>query len=117
MKKVRTCILAAALLLSIGVTGAFAAGPGWGRHAACNGTGTRYVDANRDGVCDNWGTGVCSFVDADGNGICDNCGTGTGKYAAGGGRNYVDANGDGICDYFHGSGCGTGHGMHRGCGR
>lgn len=29
MKKVRTGILAAALLLSIGVTGAFAAGPGW----------------------------------------------------------------------------------------
>ena len=36
MKKVRTGILAAALLLSIGVTGALAAGPGWGRHAGWN---------------------------------------------------------------------------------
>ena len=63
MKKVRTGILAAALLLSIGVTGAFAAGSGWGRHAnwsdSCPAAGAscRY-DANGDGLCDNRG-GVC----------------------------------------------------------
>ena len=57
MKTVRTGILAAALLLTIGVTGAFAAGPGWGRHAGWNsscpaaGASCRY-DTDGDGICD-----------------------------------------------------------------
>jgi hypothetical protein len=37
-----------------------------------SGTGTGFVDADGDGVCDNCtGTG---FVDADGDGVCDNAG-------------------------------------------
>lgn len=61
MKK---CILAAALLLSVGVTGAFACG---GHHGGghrryyrspscsyCGGAGHNYCDANGDGVCDNY---------------------------------------------------------------
>ena len=91
MKKIRTGILAAALLLSIGVTGAFAAGPGWGRHAAWN---------------DNCpAAGASCRYDADGDGLCDNCG---------GGANYVDADNDGVCDHWGGSRCGLGRGMGRG---
>ena len=75
--------VSAALVLSLAVTGAFAAG---------NGRGRNYVDANGDGVCDNYGTGRGQyFVDADGDGVCDNCGTGCGQY-------FVDADGDGVCD-------------------
>lgn len=77
MKKVRTGILAAALLLTIGVTGAFAAGPGWGRHADWN-SSCPAADAS------------CRY-DADGDGLCDNCGAGA---------NYVDADGDGVCDHW-----------------
>lgn len=91
MKKVRTGILAAALLLTIGVTGAFAAGPGWGRHAGWNSS------------CP--AVGASCRYDADGDGLCDACGVGA---------NYVDADGDGVCDHFDGSRCGLGRGMGRG---
>ena len=90
MKKVRTGILAAALLLSIGVTGALAAGPGWGRHAGWNNCPAS--DAS------------CRY-DADGDGVCDTCGSGA---------NYVDEDGDGVCNHFDGSRCGSGRGMGRG---
>lgn len=67
MKKVAVCVFAA-MVVSIGVTGAAAANQLAG----------------------------CAFVDADGNGICDTCGTVHG--ASGWGRHYVDADGDGVCD-------------------
>lgn len=78
-------VLAVAAVVSVCGTTALAAGPACGRN---------YVDANGDGVCDNWGNGGCrwNYVDADGDGICDNRGNG------GCGWNYVDADGDGICD-------------------
>lgn len=91
MKKVRTGILAAALLLSIGVTGAFAAGHGWERHA------------NWNGSCP--AAGASCRYDTDGDGIYDNCSAGA---------NYVDADGDGVCDHFDSSRCGLGRGMGRG---
>ena len=91
MKKVRTGILAAALLLTIGVTGAFAAGPGWGRHAGWNSS------------CP--AAGASCRYDADVDGLCDACGVGA---------NYVDADGDGVCDHFDGSRCGLGRSMGRG---
>ena len=97
MKKRIVAMLVAAVLC-MGVTGALAA------------YGRGYVDADGDGVCDNYGTGCGRgqyFVDADGDGICDNCGTGRGQY-------FVDANGDGVCDNY-GTGCGRGQG--RGCNR
>ena len=113
MKRVLVGIAAAALVLSVSVTGAFAAGWGHGRN---------YTDANGDGVCDNYTGGGRYFVDANGDGVCDNC-TGCGRYfvdadgdgvcdnCAGGGRYFVDANGDGVCDnHTVGLGCGTGHG-------
>ena len=106
MKKIIAGILAAALVLSVGIVSAFAAGPDTGRN---------FVDADGDGVCDNCGTGMgrgaggqgLGFVDADGDGICDNYGTGAGRGAGGQGRGFVDADGDGICDnYGTGAGCG-----------
>lgn len=72
MKKMVMGTISAALVLSMAVTGAFAAGHG-------NGHGRNFVDANGDGVCDNYGTGCGQyFVDADGDGVCDNYGTGCG---------------------------------------
>lgn len=51
MKKMVMGTISAALVLSMAVTGAFAAGHG-------NGHGRNFVDANGDGVCDNCGTGA-----------------------------------------------------------
>ena len=79
-----------------------------GAAMACgHGRGLNYVDADRDGVCDNRTTSVCRY-DADGDGVCDHCGGG-----------YVDANGDGICDHCTGTGLGSyahhGYGHGHGC--
>ena len=46
MKKMRIVALSAAVVLTLGITTAFAAG------------GRNYVDANGDGVCDHYGTGL-----------------------------------------------------------
>lgn len=97
MRKALLGVMAAAVILSLGSTSAFAAGPG-GR--CC------FVDADGDRICDNAG-GRCAYVDADDDGICDVCGTAH-TWPAGG--NFVDADGDGICDN-----CQLGQG--RGCGR
>lgn len=45
MKKIRIAAIAAAIVLALGVTTAFAAG------------GRNFVDADGDGICDNRGTG------------------------------------------------------------
>lgn len=86
MKKVGVIVVALVLLLCIGTVGAFAA----------RGNGAGFIDANGDGICDNYGSrgsGVC-FVDADGNVVCDNYGTGChGVY-------FIDNNNDGICDNY-----------------
>lgn len=88
MKKIWKGTIAAALVLSVAATTAFAAG-GWRSHSSsyrggmgCQGAycGTNYVDANGDGICDNRGTGW--------------------------GRNYLDADGDGVCDYLGRGHCG-----------
>ena len=76
--------------------------------------GRAFLDANGDGVCDNFtpgtgqgigrsgrGVGV-RFVDANGDGVCDNftpvTGQGIGRSGRGVGVRFVDANGDGVCD-------------------
>ena len=98
MKRIITGIAASALVLSLCVTGALAAGRGcggghhgaawsqagaWTRHsAACGG----YTDADGDGICDNCGAARgWRYVDADGDGVCDNCGTGAGRRSGCGG--------------------------------
>ena len=69
MKKTFLGVLGTAVLLSMCVTTAFAAGPGCGRW---------FTDADGDGICDNAGA-MCAFVDADGDGVCDNLGSGQGR--------------------------------------
>lgn len=80
------------------------------------GVSCSFVDADGDGICDNYAAQLCGtgagFVDADGDGICDNYGT----YGCGMGAGYVDADGDGICDNYGTYGCGRGRGG-RGYGR
>lgn len=87
MKKILMGTAVTALVLTVGVTSAFAAG------------GRNYVDVNGDGVCDNWGS-YYRFVDANGDGVCDYQGTNC---------RFVDANGDGVCDY-QGTNCRYGGG-------
>lgn len=89
MKKAFLGVLSAAVVLSMCMATAFAAGPGKGRY---------FVDADGDGICDNAGN-RCAYVDADGDGICDN-------YASGQSVGY-------------GRGChgGRGNGFWGGCGR
>lgn len=92
MKRIITMFLAVLMVAGLATT-AMARG-GYGR-------GRNYVDADGNGVCDNYGTGCGrNYVDADGDGVCDNYGTGCG-------RNYVDADGDGVWDNY-GTGCGRG---------
>lgn len=87
MKKVFLGILAAAVILSMCATAAFAAGPGSGRY---------FTDADGDGVCDN--CGICRRSSMDGT-VC--------------GRNFTDEDGDGVCDNYvpgqgqSGYGCGS----------
>lgn len=77
-----------------------------------------YVDADGDGVCDNYASGGNgrhhgAYVDADGDGdgICDNYGTGTGgRHGA-----FVDADGDGVCDNYGTGQCpGAGNAVQNG---
>ncbi|WP_303249044.1 hypothetical protein [uncultured Slackia sp.] len=82
--------------------------------ASCEG----FVDADADGVCDNFGTHIGrgngtgqGFVDADGDGVCDNR---AGVCAAGA---CIDADADGVCDNRQdGVGCGYGYGLGHGHG-
>lgn len=78
------------------------------------GASCSFVDADGDGICDNYQTYGCGmglgYVDADGDGICDNYQT----YGCGIGLGYVDADEDGICDNYQTYGCGR---RGRGCGR
>lgn len=68
--------------------------------AACPMNGRNYVDADGDGICDNYGNGYgCQYGYGCGNGYGRGNGYGNGYgrgYGCGGG--YVDADGDGICD-------------------
>jgi hypothetical protein len=61
----------------------------------CNGTGkgVAFVDANKDGVCDNLGSRTAATTGNNGNGKSNGQGRGKGK-----GRNFVDANKNGVCD-------------------
>ena len=91
------------------------------------GQGAGFVDADGDGICDNWsgasgqsqGQGA-GYVDANGDGVCDNWsgaagqGQGWGHHGCGAGCAYVDADGDGVCDNWNGAGAGAGWGHHGG---
>ncbi len=84
IKRTAAGILAAAMVVSAGSTDVFAAGQG-----------SRYIDSDGDGICDNRGgisttqnisvRSVRKFIDADNDGICDNYGTNAGGGTRGGG--------------------------------
>lgn len=113
IKKTALGILAASMVLSTGTATTFAARTDCGRY---------YVDANGDGICDNYDSSKhnCRFTDKNKDGICDNCGLASHKK----GQNFVDKDGDGICDN-RGNGKGNGNrngrkqgnGCHNGRGR
>ena len=63
MKRILIGTVLTALVLSMGVTTAF---------AACR---QHCMDTNGDGICDYHGI-QCRYLDADGDGMCDNRGTG-----------------------------------------
>lgn len=94
MKKIFAGIVTMGLVLVMGGTTAFAAGPRRGCH---------FADADGDGICDNAGS-MCVYADSDGDGICDVCGTNSLTCLTGDGTVFADADGDGICDN-----CGTYH--------
>lgn len=62
VKKTSCGILAAAIVLSAGITGVFAADKICGRN---------FKDADGDGVCD-YAKNNCAYTDLDGDGVCDN---------------------------------------------
>lgn len=107
MKKIWMGLAAVALVASLCVTGALAAGHrGQGLRytdgsGSCGNYCVNFADADGDGICNHHGTRCTGFADTDGDGICDNCDT----RCAG----FTDADGDGICDNY-----GTGLGSHRG---
>lgn len=63
----------------------------------CNGTGkgSAFVDNNKDGVCDNYGTGKSAAQRGKRDGSGNGQGQGKGK-----GKNFVDVNHNGVCDFY-----------------
>ena len=63
------------------------------------GKGAAFVDANKDGVCDNYKNRTANESGKNGKGYgrCNGTGMGQGK---GKGRSFVDANKNGVCDNF-----------------
>lgn len=92
MKKIWMGLAAAALVASLCVTGALAAGHrGQGLRytdgsGSCGNYCVNFADADGDGVCDNHGTRCAGFTDANGGGVCDNYGTRLGSHRGGHGR-------------------------------
>ena len=126
-KRILVFAVAGVLTLTLGTASAFAATQ-VRRNAAKAGscaTTSAYVDADNDGVCDNYeaggcgrqngagnGTGNGSYVDADNDGVCDNYEAGgCGRQNGAGNGSYVDADNDGVCDNL-GTGAGRGNGRH-----
>lgn len=69
MKKIFTGICAAALIFSLSVSSAFAAGPRCGRNSSCKTPASitqackaecNFIDDNKDGICDNQGLSGCT---------------------------------------------------------
>ncbi len=95
LRTVRTGLVTAALVLSLGSMHAFAAGPG-----------QNFIDADGDGICD-YAKTVCAFIDEDGDGICDHYGDGICD-GTGHGAGLRDGSGRTSRGGRHGRGDGTG---------
>jgi hypothetical protein len=109
--KMRAKLILTGIALTVITTVAFTQQPGSGKGQR-NGTGkgTAYVDANKNGICDNYENKTADFARHGKNGTAcnggcchragqegsaQNQGRGRGK-----GRNFVDADKNGICDYY-----------------
>ena len=107
MKKSIVTILIVALAIALGTGLVFAASSpeasyakvaGWN---CAGGAGCGFVDADGDGVCDNYGTSACNHggaASSSSSAVVDAAYTGNGC-------GYVDADGDGVCDNFGTSAC------------
>jgi hypothetical protein len=74
------------------------------RQRNCIGKGIAYVDANKNGICDNYENSANATAPGKrrGNGKCCVMGQGQRRMGQGEGRraNFADANKNGICDYY-----------------
>ena len=106
----KTKIILTGIALTVLTTFAFTQQPGSGKGQR-NGTGkaTAYVDANKNGICDNYENKTANFGRHRKNGTA--CMGGCGQRAGQGqgqnkgrgqgrGRNFVDADKNGVCDYY-----------------
>lgn len=121
MKKTAIILLAAIMIICVGIVGVFAADRDRKKdHVGectqtcetqnctvdCNNSceSKNYVDENSDGVCDNY-SGTCNssdvngknYVDEDSDGVCDNYAENCNNANN---NNYVDTDSDGICDNY-----------------
>jgi hypothetical protein len=74
------------------------------RQRNCSGKGIAYVDANKNGICDNLENSGSTTTPCKrpGSGKCCGMGQGQGRMGQAQGRriNFVDANRNGICDLY-----------------
>lgn len=114
----RTTVIATAIAATLSLGGAsvaLAAQSPLGS-AACGRPYAGACQTLRD-ACSGW-----NFVDADGNGVCDNWGSGNQRLRTPGcglgqGQGFIDADNDGVCDNWNGQGAGVQRGQGRGLGQ
>ena len=114
----RTTVIATAIAATLSLGGAsvaLAAQSPLGS-AACGRPYAGACQTLRD-ACSGW-----NFVDADGDGVCDNWGSGNQRLRTPGcglgqGAGFVDADNDGVCDNWNGQGAGVQRGQGRGLGQ
>ena len=114
----RTTVIATAIAATLSLGGAsvaLAAQSPLGS-AACGRPYAGACQTLRD-ACSGW-----NFVDADGDGVCDNWGSGNQRLRTPGcglgqGQGFIDADGDGVCDNWNGQGAGVQRGQGRGLGQ
>lgn len=114
----RTTVIATAIAATLSLGGAsvaLAAQSPLGS-AACGRPYAGACQTLRD-ACSGW-----NFVDADGDGVCDNWGSGNQRLRTPGcglgqGQGFIDADNDGVCDNWNGQGAGVQRGQGRGLGQ
>ena len=114
----RTTVIATAIAATLSLGGAsvaLAAQSPLGS-AACGHPYAGACQTLRD-ACSGW-----NFVDADGDGVCDNWGSGNQRLRTPGcglgqGQGFIDADNDGVCDNWNGQGAGVQRGQGRGLGQ
>ncbi|MBQ7133328.1 MAG: hypothetical protein IJO20_02430 [Ruminococcus sp.] len=97
MKKTMIIVLSVVMIMCIAAVGAFAADRD--RNRACKEESavvceTQSCTVNCDEICDNK-----NYVDADNDGVCDNYSENCNNTGADG-KNYADADSDGVCDNY-----------------